>query len=57
MPFSMFLSIITLPTGFVADITGNSSQLFTDLAPIIALVAGVLLGAIVISLVIQAIKR
>jgi len=51
------LSIITLPVGFTGDITGNASTLFSDLAPITTLIAGVLLATIVITLVIQAIKH
>jgi hypothetical protein len=54
----MFLltPIITFPEGFITDLLGYTGQLFTDLAPYLALILGVLLGAIVITLIIHAIK-
>lgn len=50
-------SIITLPTGFVGDITANASTLLDDLSPIITLIIGILLAVVVISVIIQAIKH
>jgi hypothetical protein len=49
-------SIITLPSGFNSDITANASTLFSDLAPYTTLIVGVLLGVVVISFIIHAIK-
>lgn len=51
------LSIITLPAGFIDDITTNASDLVTDLSPIVTLIVGVLLATIVITLIIHAIKN
>jgi hypothetical protein len=51
------LSIITLPNGFVADITATMSTLFTDLSGYITLILGVVLGAIIIDVVIGAIRK
>lgn len=50
-------SIITLPTGFLDDIYAVISTLFTDLSGYIALVVGVLLGALVLEIVIGAIRK
>ncbi|KKM77503.1 hypothetical protein LCGC14_1369330 [marine sediment metagenome] len=49
-------SIITLPSGFVDDISTNASDLVTDLSPYITLIIGVLLAVLVISFIIHAIK-
>ena len=51
------LTIITLPSGFVGDITGNASTILSDLSPVITLICGVLLGVVVISVIIGAIKH
>lgn len=50
------LSIITLPTDFITSITANAGTIFTDLAPYVTLIVGVLLGVLVISFIIHAIK-
>jgi hypothetical protein len=50
------ISIITLPTDFISGITANAGTLFTDLAPVTTLIVGVLLGVLVISFIIHAIK-
>jgi len=51
------LTIITLPVDFVTDITGNASDLLTDLSPVVTLIVGVLLATIVITIIVQAIKH
>jgi len=51
------LSIITLPNGFVGSITSTMSDLFTDLSPYVTLILGVVLGAIIIEVVIGAIRK
>jgi hypothetical protein len=50
------LSIITLPSGFVASTTAAMSDLFTDLSPYLILVLGILLASLVISIIINALK-
>jgi hypothetical protein len=49
--------IITLPEGFVSNITGTMGQLFTDLSSYIILVLGVLLGTLVIGAIIDYIRK
>jgi hypothetical protein len=49
-------SIIPLPTDFITGITANAGTIFTDLAPVTTLIVGVLLGVLVISFIIHAIK-
>jgi hypothetical protein len=51
------LSIITLPTDFVSNITANAGTIFTDLSGVTTLIVGVLLGTLVIAFVINAIKK
>lgn len=53
----IMLSIITLPEGFVGNITATMSSLFTDLSGYITLILGVVLGAIIIDVVIGAIRK
>jgi hypothetical protein len=50
------ISIISLPTDFVTGITANAGTIFTDLSPVTMLIVGVLLGVLVISFIIHAIK-
>jgi hypothetical protein len=50
-------SIISLPTGFVSDITANASTMVTDLSPYATLIIGVFLGVMVLSILINAIKK
>lgn len=52
----LFTPIITLPVGAVNDVLGYIAQLFTDLSPIILLIIGVILGAIVLEIIIGAIR-
>ena len=51
------LSIITLPNNFVSTITGYMSDLFTDLSPYITLVLGIILGTLVISIIINTLRK
>jgi hypothetical protein len=51
------LTLITLPNNFVASTTGVMSDLFSDLSPVIYLLIGVLLGALVLDIVIGALHR
>lgn len=51
------LSIIPLPSNFISNITDNTGTIFTDLAPYIALIIGVLLGVVVIQAIISTIKK
>lgn len=50
-------TIITLPDGFVSQIITYMSGLFADLAPYITLVMGVILGTLVISILINALRK
>lgn len=49
--------MIDLPVDFVSDITANASTLISDLSPYITLVVGVILAALVVTILIQAIKK
>jgi hypothetical protein len=51
------LSIIPLPSNFISSITANTGDIFTDLAPYVALIVGVLLGVVVIQAIISTIKK
>jgi len=51
------LTFITLPENFNTAILGYSGNLFTDLAPYIELILGVLLGSLVLYLIIGALKK
>jgi len=51
------LSIIALPEGFVTDITNNIGTILSDLGGYVALILGVLLGALVIEIIIGAIRK
>lgn len=54
----MLLSpIISLPEGFVSNITATMGQLFTDLSAYIILILGVLLGTLVIGAIIDYIRK
>jgi hypothetical protein len=53
----MLLSIITLPENFNTNIVANASTMFTDLAPYISLIVGVMLAAVVVELVIGAFRK
>lgn len=50
-------SIIALPENFVGTITTHMGTLFTDLAPYIALVLGVVLGMLVITILINVLRK
>ncbi|GAH93631.1 unnamed protein product [marine sediment metagenome] len=50
-------TVITLPEDFVSSIIGYMSGLFGDLAPYITLILGVILGMLVISILINALRR
>jgi len=51
------LSIIALPGNFVASTTASMADLFTDFSPLLTLIIGILLGAVVIDLIINAIRH
>lgn len=51
------LTLITMPVDFVNDITANASGLIGDLSPFITLVVGVLLAVVVISVIINTLKK
>ena len=51
------LTIISLPENFVSSITTNASGLVGDLSPFITLVVGVLLAVVVISVIINTLKK
>ena len=48
---------IELPDNFVASTSQNASDLITALSPVITLILGVLLTAVVITIIINAIKK
>lgn len=50
-------SIITIPSNFAASTTAVSSELFTDLTPIIVLILGVVLVAVVVEIILSAIRK
>ena len=49
--------IITLPTTAVADLTGNASQIMTDVGVLVALAVGIPLGFYIIRKVIALIPK
>jgi len=51
------LTIITLPDNFVSSIIGYMGGIFTDLAPYITLILGVILGTLVITILINALHK
>lgn len=50
-------TIIDLPDNFIASTTGAMSQLITDLSPYLTLVIGVILSILIISILIDTLKR
>jgi hypothetical protein len=51
------LTIISLPSNFVASTTAMMSDFFSDLSPITILIISVLLGALIIDIVVGALHR
>ncbi len=47
----------TFPVGFVSDISSNATDMIASLSPVVTLILGVLLAALVIGIVINALKR
>jgi hypothetical protein len=47
----------TLPTNFVANISSNATDMIASLSPFVTLILGVLLASVVISIIINALKR
>jgi hypothetical protein len=56
-PATSHASIIPLPSGFMDDILGNVSTILTDLGPYLSLILSVMLAAIVLEIIIGAVKR
>ena len=46
-----------MPANFVTDITSNASGIIGDLSPFVTLVVGVLLAVVVISVLINTLKK
>src|SRR3972149_10524716 len=53
----MMMTIISLPVDAVSTITGNMSQIITDLSPIWLLVMSILLAVLVITFLIRVLHR
>lgn len=51
------LTIIALPTGFVASTTATASDFFNDLSPYTILIVGVLLAVVVVEIIIGSLRR
>jgi hypothetical protein len=51
------LGFVTLPTNFTDLVAGNAGTIFSDLAPVAVMIAGVLLGLFVISWVISTLRK
>lgn len=51
------MSNLVLPTGFINDISTNASTFLTSLSPYLTMIMGVLLAALVIGMIISAIKH
>jgi len=47
----------TLPETFVSDISTNATNMIASLSPVVTLIVGVLLAGIVVTLIINAIKK
>jgi hypothetical protein len=50
------IGYVTLPSNFVSLVSANAGTIFSDLAPVAMLIAGVMLGLFVINWVIRAIR-
>jgi hypothetical protein len=50
-------SIIPLPSGFTADILSNVGTIIADLSPYLTLIISVVLGALVLEIIIGAIRK
>lgn len=51
------ITIIALPTDFVANITTTASDLFGDLSPYISLIIGVMLAIVVVGYLINSFTK
>ena len=51
------LTIIPIPTNFVADIISNMGQVISDLSGYTTLLIGVILGVVVIEILIGALRK
>jgi len=51
------LSIIPLPSGFVSDILGNVGTIISDLSSYLTLIISVILAALVLDIIIGAIRK
>lgn len=49
--------MFSLPTGFVSDMTANTTSAISALSPYITLILGVLLAVLVISVLVRAISH
>jgi uncharacterized membrane-anchored protein YhcB (DUF1043 family) len=49
--------MFTLPSNFVASTTQSASELFTNLAPYITLIVGIMLGVVVIEILVGALRK
>ena len=49
--------MITLPVNFVSDISSNATDMIASLSPFVTLIIGVLLAGVVVTLIINAIKK
>lgn len=49
--------IFTLPSNFVASTTAIMGELFTDLAPYLTLIIGVVVAVLVIEIIIGALRK
>ena len=47
----------TLPSNFVTEISSNSTDMIASLSPFVTLIIGVLLAGLVITIIINAIKK
>lgn len=54
--YKTMFTILALPNNFVASTTETMSQLFTDLSPITILIMGILLVAVLLSILIGTLK-
>jgi hypothetical protein len=51
------LTIITLPTNFTSDIGSTTTDLLSAFSPVTVLIVGTLLGAVIVEIIIHAIRK
>lgn len=51
------LTVITLPENFTTSLLSVTSDFFTDLAPVTVIIMGVILSVLIVTILINALKK